>query len=226
MLPWLPGLETPPRFTLELAPADWVGLGFLAVCAGLGALCGLWWQIFRIVGFGLAFGSAYALAPLLARELLARLPMLGPMACEVLSFLVLFVCLARLLGLLGLLGQRALAGLKLGLLDRVAGLLAAALLALLIYAAAVASARHLGSEAWAKANLTGTRSERLADDFEQLFARTHQHWPTWRLWLAERLREGHEALGGPAPQAPADPREPGHPGGHAAPSGPPAGVVR
>jgi uncharacterized membrane protein required for colicin V production len=197
MLPWHPAIQSAPTIGLELAPADWVGLVFLAVLAALGAWCGLWWQFFRAISFALALGIASAFTPALARRLLDLWPSLPPMACEALSFLVLFVVVALLLGQLGRLGARALQGLKLGLLDRFAGLLAGALSALLLYAALVAGARRFGPETWAQETFTGTRSARLADDFEVLFERTQRSWPAWRHWVADRLRAAEEGLAAP-----------------------------
>jgi uncharacterized membrane protein required for colicin V production len=197
MLLWLHALQTPTPIGLELAPADWVGLGLLGVFAALGAWWGLWWQFFRAVSLALALGIASAFTPALARRLIDLWPGLPPTACEALSFLVLFVAAALLLGQLGRLGARALAGLKLGLLDRVAGLLAGALSALLLYAMLVATARRFGPEAWAEETFNGTRSARLADDFEHLYERTHRSWPAWRRWVAERLRAAEEGLTAP-----------------------------
>lgn len=230
MLPWIRAPQTPTTVGLELAPADWVGLGVLCLFAALGAWRGLWWQCFRAVSIALTLGIAWAFTPALARWLHGLWPGLGPVPIEALSFLVLFVASALLLGKLGRFGASALEGLKLGLLDRVAGLLAGALTALLLFAVLVSGARYFGPEAWAQETLRGTRSERLADDFEQLLQYTHRRWPAWRWWLAERLREGEAALSLPAPGGALGPATPPvEPEGEAAlptPSAAPKGAVR
>jgi uncharacterized membrane protein required for colicin V production len=144
-----------------LAPVDWIGAGLVVLFAALGAWRGLWWQAMRFAGLAAAVLIARAFTPKLAPSLHARLPDLDPRLGQGLVWLLLFLAGLAVAALLGRLGKRLLDAMQLGLVDRMGGLVAGTLTALLLHAALVAALLQLAPADVAHRAVAGTRSEVL-----------------------------------------------------------------
>lgn len=153
--------EPAPGFADVVRQLPWVdqlGIGIVAAFALLGVWRGLWWQVIRLVGVVLAVGLARGLTPRFQPSVEGALGV-APELASGLVWLVLFVAGLVAATLLGLVGRRALEGMKLGLVDRFGGALAGGLTGLMLHAALLVVLSSVGAkQGWAARSLEGTRS--------------------------------------------------------------------
>lgn len=139
---------------------DLVGLGLLALFGLLGALRGLWWQVIRLLGLAAAVAVARALAPRFGPDFQRLSDLPGPVA-NGLVWLLLFLAVLVIAGLVGNLGRRTLEAVRLGPVDRFGGLVAGLITALVLHAAFLVAVSYLGPQVWASESLQQAESRRL-----------------------------------------------------------------
>jgi uncharacterized membrane protein required for colicin V production len=137
---------------------DVVGLVVVGLFLLLGALRGLWWQVFRLVAVVAAVGIARAATPHAAPALALRLGDLDPRIVHGLVWGGVFVGVLALAAFLGRLGRKTLEAMHLSTVDRVGGALAGAVTGGLLHIAFVVVIATLGTEGFARATLEGTLS--------------------------------------------------------------------
>jgi len=143
------------------APLDLVGPGLIGLLLLLGLYRGLWWQVMRLAGVTAAVLVARAFATPLAARVGALFPDLEARTAHGVAWATLFLVGLLACALLGLLGQRVLEALKLGLANRVAGGLAGALTGLCVHVVLVVLFVQLAPPPTLGRYVVGTWSERL-----------------------------------------------------------------
>lgn len=151
-------IEAPAGPTLHWI--DLVGLGLLAIFGLLGALRGLWWQVIRLLGLAAAVAVARALAPRFGPGFQRSSDLPAPVA-NGLVWVLLFLGVLVVAGLVGTLGKRTLEAVRLGPVDRFGGLVAGLLTALVLHAAFLVAVSYLGPQVWASESLQQAESRRL-----------------------------------------------------------------
>ncbi|MFT5284926.1 MAG: putative membrane protein required for colicin V production [Planctomycetota bacterium] len=145
----------------DLVWIDIVGLVLIGASLVLGFICGLWWQIIRLVGLMAAVLLARGLSPSLAPLLEEQIPSLGPRYASGTVWIIVFVLGLAAATLLGLLGRKLLKTMQLGLFDRIGGAVAGVITGAMIHIALVAAFCQLGPEPWVAEQLGETFSERM-----------------------------------------------------------------
>lgn len=140
---------------------DLVGLGLVGLFAVLGLLRGLWWQVFRLVAVGAAVAAARVATPPLVEWALGALPGVGRTVLTGVSWVLVFVLVLLVAGLVGKLGKRSLEAVQLSALDRVGGLVAGALTGAALHFVLVLALEHLTPHAFSSELLAGTWSRSL-----------------------------------------------------------------
>ncbi len=185
-----------------LAPLDLLGLALVALLVILGTVRGLWWQAIRLAGIVLAVVCARILVDPAAGLLRSYWPELSLRASHGIAWTSTFVLVLAAAALFGLLGQRMLEVLQLGLANRVAGAFAGALTGLLAHLAVLVVVCQLAPEPFVGRHVAGSLSGRL-------YQRFVGRWPV--VLGAEGASELKRVLAGPdLPQhpAPAQPTTP------------------
>ncbi len=148
----------------DLAPIDWIGLVVIGVPILLGVWRGLWWQVIRFVGILAAVALARAFSLPVAQVFAERWG--DEVPARVLfgaSWLLVFLLSLGAATVLGLLGQRLLDAMQLGLANRVGGGLVGAITGLVIHIAILAVVVQLSTAAFVGRAVHGTYSERLVE---------------------------------------------------------------
>jgi membrane protein required for colicin V production len=145
----------------ELAPVDIVGLCLIAILVILGLFRGLWWQVIRLLGLCIAVAVARIASPGVAAWVMDAWPELSPRLAQGTAWLVVFLLALGAASLLGLLGQRILEAIQLGLANRIAGGLLGAVTGLVLHVAALVVLCQLGPRTFVERHVAGSHSERL-----------------------------------------------------------------
>ncbi|MFT5289115.1 MAG: membrane protein required for colicin V production [Planctomycetota bacterium] len=148
----------------DLAPIDWIGLAVIGIPIVLGVWRGLWWQVIRFVGIlaAVALARAFSLpvAELFAERWGDEVPARVLFGA---SWLLVFLLSLGAATVLGLLGQRLLDAMQLGLANRVGGGVVGAVTGLVIHIAILAVVVQLSTAAFVGRAVHGTYSERLVE---------------------------------------------------------------
>ncbi len=147
----------------SLAPLDMVGLGVIGILVALGLWRGLWWQVIRLIGVVFAVAVARIFSPEAATWIGESWPELTPRLTHGLAWISIFVLALGAASILGLLGQRILEAMQLGLVNRIGGGLAGAVTGMLLHLAALIAIVQLAPEPFVERHVAGTVSARLVD---------------------------------------------------------------
>jgi len=147
----------------SLAPLDMVGLGLIGALVALGLWRGLWWQVIRLIGVVLAVALARIFSPEAATWIGETWPDLSPRLTQGLAWFSIFVLALGAASILGLLGQRLLEAMQLGIVNRLGGGLAGAVTGMLLHLAALIAIVQLAPEPFVERHVAGTVSGRLVD---------------------------------------------------------------
>jgi uncharacterized membrane protein required for colicin V production len=167
------------------APLDLVGLGLIGILLLLGLYRGLWWQVMRLVGVTASVLVARAFSAALAVRVAALFPDLTPRTAHGVAWATLFLVALLACALLGMLGQRMLEAMKLGLANRVAGACAGALTGLCVHVVLVVLFVQLAPASTLGRYVVGTYSE-------QLYGALGMRWPV--VMASEAAHEVNRAL--------------------------------
>lgn len=181
------------------APLDLVGVCLIVVLAGLGLFRGLWWQAIRLVGVAASVLAARILGPVLAATLHETWPELSERVAHGISWGGVFLLALLGCSMLGLLGQRLLEAMQLGLANRLAGGLAGALTGLSAHVVLVVLLCQLTTPDFLGHHVVGTYSERL-------YTILGERFPV--VLAAEPAAEVDRALDQAPPPANRPPRQP------------------
>jgi len=151
--------DSAPATADGLATVDQVGLGLCALFALLGLWRGLWWQVMRLVGLGASVMLARALSPRLGPRI-ESVGDLDPGVSQGIAWVVVFVGTLVLAALLARLGKKSLEALKLGLMDRLGGVVAGLATALVLFSSALVGISYFAPE-WTSQGLADTYSGQL-----------------------------------------------------------------
>ena len=176
----------------HLAPLDWVGLVVIGVPILLGIWRGLWWQVIRFVGILAAVALARAFSLPVAEVFAERWG--GDFPPRVLfgaAWLIVFLLSLGAATVLGLLGQKLLDAMQLGLANRFGGGLVGAATGVILHLALLAVLVQLSSAEFIGRNVSGTYSERLVKQLGLAFP------AVFSVQAAEEVRDvlGIERLG-------------------------------
>jgi uncharacterized membrane protein required for colicin V production len=191
------------------APLDLVGLCLVVVLAGLGLYRGLWWQAIRLVAVTLAVVAARMLGPQVAVRLHDIWPELSLRVGNGIAWGAVFLAALLAGSLLGLLGQRLLEAMQLGLANRLAGGVVGAVTGLCAHVVLVVLLCQLTPSSFLGQHVVGTYSERL-------YSAIGQRFPV--VLAADAADEVDRALGEAPPATGRPPHRPAPPSEH--------GVVR
>jgi len=147
----------------SLAPLDMIGLGLILILVVLGLWRGLWWQVIRLIGVVFAVAVARIFSSEAATWIGESWPELSPRLTQGLAWFSIFLLALGAATLLGLLGQRILEVMQLGLVNRLGGGLAGAVTGLLLHLAALIAIVQLAPEPFVERHVIGTVSGRLVD---------------------------------------------------------------
>ena len=147
----------------QLAPLDLVGAVLVSALLALGAWRGLWWQVIRLAGVVLAVVAARLFAERGALWIGENWPDLPLRAAHGISWVGFFLLALGASSLLGLLGQRLLEIMQLGLLNRVAGGLLGAATGFLLHVALLMGLCQLAPPNFVETHVAGTVSENVVD---------------------------------------------------------------
>ena len=159
-------LDTSPGFidqVRELAALDIVGLSIVGILILLGLWRGLWWQVIRLLGLVAAVALARVFSPETALWISESWPDLSPRLAHGTAWVSVFLLTLGAASLLGLLGQRILEAMQLGLANRLGGAVVGAVTGVLVYLAALVMFCQLAPEGFVAEHVPGTYSERLVD---------------------------------------------------------------
>ncbi|MEQ1895419.1 MAG: CvpA family protein [Planctomycetota bacterium] len=140
---------------------DLVGILLVTLLFVLGAVRGLWWQVIRLVGVTLSVVVARAFAARLAERVLVFFPELSQRSANGIGWGILFVLSLFCFALLGLLGQRMLEAMKLGVANRLGGACAGVLTGLCLHVAVVVLMVQLATPHWLGRHVAGSYSEHI-----------------------------------------------------------------
>ncbi len=146
-----------------LATVDIVGLCIVAILIILGLFRGLWWQVFRLLGLLVAIVVARLASPTAAEWVQGAWPELSPRLAHGISWFAIFLVALGAASLLGLLGQKILETMQLGLANRVCGGFLGALTGLVVHIAALVVLCQLGPATFVEKHLAGSYSEKLVE---------------------------------------------------------------
>jgi len=144
-----------------LATLDWVGLGLIVLLVALGVWRGLWWQVVRLLGIVAAVALARGLSGGFAERISALWPELSPRLANGVAWISIFLVAMAVAALLGLLGNKVLQVMQLGLANRVGGGFAGLLTGLLLHGAVLIVLCQLAPEPFVGRVVAGSYSERL-----------------------------------------------------------------
>ncbi len=147
----------------DLAPLDLVGLGLIAILVGLGIWRGLWWQVIRLAGVLFAVVLARSFAGDLGTRIHGLWPELSTRLAFGVAWFGVFVVAMTVAAAVGLLGNKLLDILHLGLANRLGGGAVGAATGLALHAAALAILCQLAPEPFVGRVVAGTFSEKLVD---------------------------------------------------------------
>ena len=181
----------------ELAALDIVGLVLVGILVLLGIWRGLWWQVIRLAGVIVAVALARAFGAGLAEPIAERWPDISPRIVHGISWIGIFLVALGAATLLGLLGNKLIEAMKLGLVNRLGGAVVGAITGLLVHTALLVAICQLAPESFVTRVVSGTWSEKL---YESVGSR-------WRIVLSEDagtqvdslLRRAHLLELGPDP---------------------------
>jgi len=182
----------------SLATLDLVGLGVVFLLVALGLWRGMWWQVIRLIGIVLAVGLARIFAPETAQWVSQSWPNLEPRIAQGIAWASVFLLTLGAASILGMLGQKLLEAMKLGLLNRVAGGVLGAATGVIVHVAFLAGFCQLAPEGVVARSVAGTYSERL---LEEAGAR-------WRVVLAADAVDELDRVFGREPRAREEATEP------------------
>lgn len=151
----------------SLAPLDIAGLIIVALLIVLGLWRGLWWQVIRLAGIVAAVVLARAFAPELAAWILGRWTDLPQRVAHGIAWFSVFLAGLLVAMLLGLLGQRLIQAMQLGLVNRLGGGLLGALSGFLLHVALLVVLCQLAPEPFVGRVVAGTYSEKLVETVGQ-----------------------------------------------------------
>ncbi len=152
-----------PVSPLQLAPLDLVGLGLVGLLMLLGLWRGLWWQVIRLAGLLAAVALARTFGPELAAWIRQTWPELPPRVGNGAGWIAVFLGSLGVATLLGLLGNRMLEAMQLGLANRVGGGVMGAVTGILVHVAVLVALCQLAPEAFVGEVMAGTYSEQIVD---------------------------------------------------------------
>lgn len=147
----------------SFAPLDMVGLGLVGLLVVLGLWRGLWWQVIRLVGILAAVVLARAFSNGLSEQISTGWPELSPRLAYGVAWFGIFLGAMSVATLLGLLGQRMLRAMHLGIADRIGGGLVGAVTGVAGYVAVLIALVQLAPESFVGEVVAGTYSEKLVD---------------------------------------------------------------
>ena len=175
----------------ELAPIDLVGLGLVTALFLLGIWRGLWWQVIRLAGLILAVALARVFSPETAVWILEWWTDLSPRVAHGIAWASVFLLTLGAASILGLLGQKILETMQLGLVNRAGGAVAGALTGALVHLTLLVFVCQLAPGAFVTQHVAGTYSDQVLDKVSS----------QWRVVLgAEAAGEVDRLLGREAPE--------------------------
>jgi len=148
---------------LELAPLDKFGLLVMTALFLLGVWRGLWWQVIRLVGLLLAVIAARFLAPEASTWILERSADISPRVAHGAAWGSIFLVALGAATLLGMLGQKMLEAMQLGLLNRMGGAVVGACTGLVVHLAVLVALAQLAPEDFVSKHVGNTYSGQLLD---------------------------------------------------------------
>ncbi len=147
----------------NLAPLDIFGLGLILVLVALGLWRGLWWQVIRLLGLVCAVALARVFSPETSAWISESWPDLQPRLAHGIAWAAVFLLTLGAASLLGLLGQKLLEAMQLGLANRVGGAIIGAATGVIIHVSALVFVCQLAPESFVAKHVPGTYSERLLE---------------------------------------------------------------
>lgn len=152
-----------PAHFSELAAVDLIGLGLVGVLVILGLWRGLWWQVLRLVGVVAAVIVARVFSPETAAWISEQWPDLEGRLAHGVAWFGIFLLALGAASMLGLLGQRLLEAMQLGLANRLGGGILGAATGLVMHLAGVVILCQLAPAAFVERHVAGTYTERVVD---------------------------------------------------------------
>ena len=147
----------------DLAPLDLVGLGLILLLVALGLWRGLWWQVIRLLGLVCAVALARVFSPETAAWISESWPDLEPRLTHGLAWGSVFLLTLGAASILGLLGQKLLEAMQLGLANRLGGAIIGAVTGVTIHLTGLVVLCQLAPESFVARHVPGTYSERLIE---------------------------------------------------------------
>jgi len=170
----------------ELAPLDLVGLGLVVILIVLGLWRGLWWQVIRLVGLAVAVALARVFSPEVAQWTQESWPNLEPRFAHGIAWVSVFLLTLGAASILGLIGQRLIEAMQLGVANRIGGGVIGAVTGVLVHLALLVMLCQLAPEGFVSRHVAGTYSELLVQEAGQ----------RWRVVLgAEAADEINRVMG-------------------------------
>lgn len=142
---------------------DAVGLLVVGLLVVLGLARGLWWQVVRLLGVGVAVAVARTWDQDLGGAISDRWPELSPRLALGIAWASLFVAGLSVAAVFGRMGSSVLEAMRLGLVNRVAGGLVGGATGVLLHLALVIALCQLAPGDFLAGHVTGTWSGRLLD---------------------------------------------------------------
>jgi membrane protein required for colicin V production len=147
----------------NLAPLDIVGLSIVGLLVLLGLWRGLWWQVIRLLGLVAAVALARVFSPEVGLWISETWTELSPRLAHGTAWVSVFLLTLGAASILGLIGQRILEAMQLGLANRLGGAVVGALTGVLVHLAALVVFCQLAPEGFVADHVPGTYSERLVN---------------------------------------------------------------
>ena len=146
---------------------DQVGLGISALFLALGFWRGLWWQVVRLAGLAAAVGIARWVGPVWGENIQAW----GDLPADVangLGWMSAFLLTLMGAAVLGMIGNRTIAVMKLSLVNRTFGALVGFATGMLLHCAAVWACSHFAPESWETGAFSGTTTHATIAELTEL----------------------------------------------------------
>lgn len=148
---------------MDLSWIDALGLVIVGAFLILGFVRGLWWQVIRALGLGVAVVVARTASPPLAGWIAHQWPDLSARSSNGIAWVALFLLALSAATLLGIMGRKLLEVMQLGLADRCGGALVGAATGFVLHVVILVGICQLGTEPFVSRTLGGTASARIVD---------------------------------------------------------------
>ena len=147
----------------SLAPLDKFGLGLVLLLILLGVWRGLWWQVIRLAGLMLAVVVARFLSPEASSWIMENSSEISPRVAHGIAWGSIFMLSLGAATILGMLGQRLLEAMQMGVLNRMGGAVIGACTGIVIHVALLVALSQLAPEEFVSKHMGGTYSSQLLD---------------------------------------------------------------